>query len=120
MIRPALMMRSLQLLQALQHLQPHLALQCHSTATRLLYLHPLTVQYHPRLQDWDYHPLDLSHPGAPAESLSHLIGSLLITFARHSDAQHCPAQLPTQLSHSRHSLSCRHSLLWSLTLGQTH
>ena len=113
-------MRSLQLLQALQHLQPHLALQCHSTATTLLDLHPPTVPSQPRLQDWDCQPLDLSLLGAPAASHNHLTGSLLPTFARHSDAQHCPAQLPTQLSHSQHSLSCRHSLLWSLTLDPIH
>ena len=68
------MMRALQLPQSLQHLQHHLALQCHLTATKLLLPHPLTVQSHPRLQDWDCQPLDLSHPGAPAASHSHLIG----------------------------------------------
>jgi hypothetical protein len=120
MIRPALMMRALQLPQSLQHLQHHLALQCHSTATRLLYLHPLTAQYLLHLQDWDSQPLDLSHPGALAESLSHLTALLLPTYERHSDAHHCPALLLMQLSHSRHSQSCRPSRLWSLTLGQTH
>ncbi len=113
-----MMTRPFRLLQAPQHLQPLLELLCHSTAIRLP--HPLTVLSHPHLQDWDSQPLDLSHPGAPAASLSHLTGSLLPTSARHSDAQHFPALLPTQHSHFRHSLSCRHSLLWSLTLGQTH
>ena len=120
MIRPALMMRALHLPQSLQHLQHHLALQCHSTATRLLYLHPLTAQYLLHLQDWDSQPLVLSHPGALAESLSHLTALLLPIYERHSDAHHCPALLLMQLSHSRHSQSCRPSRLWSLTLGQTH
>ena len=113
------MMRALHLPQSLQHLQHHLALQCHSTATRLLYLHPLTAQCLLHLQEWDYQPLDLSHPGALAASRNLLTASRLPTYAHHSDAHRCPALLPTQLSHSRLSQSCRPSLLWSLTLGQT-
>ena len=120
MTRPVLMTKTpLQLRQSLQLLQPHLERQCPSTAIRLPCLHHLTVRSHLRLLDWGYLPLDLSHPGAPAASHSRLIGLLLITSARHSDAQHCPAPLHTQLSHSRHSPSCRHSLLWSLTLDPT-
>ena len=109
----------LQLLQSLQLLQPHLELQCPSTAIKLPCLHHLTVRSHLRLLDWGYLPLDLSHPGAPAASHSRLIGLLLITSARHRDVQRYPAPLHTQLSLSRHSPSCRHSLLWSLTLDPT-
>ena len=89
-------------------------------STLLLHPHALTAQCPLHLQDWVSQLLDLIHPGALAESLTHLTALLLPTYARHSDAHHCPALLLTQLSHSRHSPSCRPSRLWSLTLGQTH
>ena len=95
-------------LQLLQLLQPHLELQCPSTATRHPCLPHLAVQSRLRLLDWVSH-LDLSHPGAQAALPSLLIGSLLITSAHHRAVQRYLAPLLTQPFHFRHSQSCHHS-----------